>query len=388
MLVELGFLPDFECLSATRQQGIAPLSEGAAVTPSLRLVDSRPPPGSSSNTTPALRLADQRPLPPRAETEAFASDPSHSLYGKSLSNQIVPRERFNMGFRSFRELLSDQQAAHRSPVSQTRSDTLIGLKRKVRVKDWIYTTRLQKGGALLEDMRQLVRAWGDALPEIQRDRILRSNLLNKRTRARLADVYRCVFLPRFVHGPVPEAWKLVRPLEDCQAPIQIVRPVYYWITAKSEPLIADFCRQFILPRLAIVRTGIGTNEVLNWLSAKRCPWSRAVATRVARGLLAALRDFGILEGRVQKRLANVLLPTPGFAYLARCLRETGAVSYSLLNHPDWQLFLLEADEVERLFLLAHQERLLEYHAAGSTVSISFPTESIEEYAHVVAQKSV
>jgi hypothetical protein len=113
-----------------------------------------------------------------------------------------------------------------------------------------------------------------------------------------------------------------------------------------------------------------------------------VATRVARDLLAALRDSGILEGRDQKRLANVLLPVPGFAYLARCLRETGAVSRSLLAHPDWQLFLLTPDEVERLFLLAHQERLLEYHAAGSTVSIGFPTESLEEYAHVVGQRSL
>jgi hypothetical protein len=255
-------------------------------------------------------------------------------------------------------------------------------------KAWIYTTRLQKGGALLEEMRQLVQLWSDAPAGQLRDDLLRSNVLNKKTRARLADVYRRAFLPRFLEGPIPNAWKLVRPLEDCQAPVQIVRPVYYWITAKSEPLIADFCRQFILPRLAIVRAGIGTNEVLSWLAAKRCPWSRPVAIKVARGLLAALRDFGILEGRAQKRLANVLLPTPGFAYLARCLRETGAVSHSLLHHPDWQLFLLHADEVERLFLLAHQERLLEYHAAGSTVSISFPTESIEEYAHVVTQKPV
>jgi hypothetical protein len=141
-------------------------------------------------------------------------------------------------------------------------------------------------------MRQLVRIWGDAPAEARGIRTLRSNLLNKRTRARLADVYRRTFLPRFVNGPIPGAWKLVRPLEDAQAAIQIVRPVYYWITAKSEPLLGDFCRDYILPRQAIVRAGIGTEEALNWLAAKGCSWSRSVATRVARGLLAALRDFG------------------------------------------------------------------------------------------------
>ena len=261
-------------------------------------------------------------------------------------------------------------------------------KPKVGSTAWVYTTRLQKGGALLEDMRQLVRLWSDAPARALRDDVLRSNVLNKKTRARLADVYRRAFLPRFLEGPIPNAWKLARPLEEADAPIQVLRPVYYWISAKAESLLGDFCRDFILPRQAIVRAGIETREVVHWLAQKGCPWSEAVVVRVARGLLAALRDFGILEGRAQKRLANVLLPTPGFAYLARCLRETGAVSHSLLNHPDWQLFLLHADEVERLFLLAHQERLLEYHAAGSTVSISFPTKSIEEYAHVVTQKPV
>ena len=261
-------------------------------------------------------------------------------------------------------------------------------KADARPSHWIYTTRLQKGGALLDDMRQLVRTWGDAPTNALRDAAVRANNLNKKTRTRLADIHRRTFLPRFVNGPIPNAWKLVRPLEDAEASVHIIRPVYYWISAKAEPLLSDFCREFILPRQAIVRAGIGTEEVLNWLNDKGCPWSQAMATRVARGVLAALRDFGILEGRVQKRLAGLVLPVPAFAYLALCLRRHGAVSRSLLTHKDWQLFLLNAGDVEHLFLLAHQERLLEYQAAGSTVSISFPTESLENYAHVVTQRSL
>lgn len=253
---------------------------------------------------------------------------------------------------------------------------------------WVYTTRLQKGGALLDDMRQLVRVWSDAPTDALRDDTIRANILNKGTRARLADVYRRTFLPRFIEGPTPKMWKFVRPLEDSEAPAQIVRPLYYWISARAEPLLGDFCREFILPRQAIVRAGIGTEDVLNWLREKGCPWSPTVAKKVARGLLAALRDFGILEGRAHKRLASVLLPVPSFAYLARCLRETGTMSRSLLVHQDWQFFLLTSSEVEHLFLLAHQERLLDYNAAGSTVSITFPTDSLEEYARVVTAKSV
>jgi len=257
-----------------------------------------------------------------------------------------------------------------------------------RKPTWIYTSGLQKGGALLDDMRELVRKWHDGQPNKIVDEILRANILNKTTRARLADVCRRTFVPRFVRGPIANAWKLVRPLEDADATVHLVRPVYYWVSAKAEPLLEHFCREFILPRQAIVRSGIGTDEVLSWLNKKGCPWSSAVSTKVARGLLAALRDFGILEGRSHKRLASVVLPVPAFAYLARCFRETGAVSRSLVAHPDWQLFLLNPADIEHLFLRAHQEGLLEYHAAGSTVSISFPTDSLEEYAHVVAQRPV
>src|ERR1035437_7228716 len=69
---------------------------------------------------------------------------------------------------------------------------------------WIYTTTLQKGGALLDDMRQLVRSWSDAPEAAQRESGVRSNILNKGTRTRLADVYRRAFLPRFVSGPIPK----------------------------------------------------------------------------------------------------------------------------------------------------------------------------------------
>lgn len=85
----------------------------------------------------------------------------------------------------------------------------------------------------MEDMRQLVRTWSDAPVAAQRESGVRSNILNKGTRTRLADVYQRAFLPRFVSGPIPKAWKLVRPLEDVGAPIHIVRPVYYWISAKA-----------------------------------------------------------------------------------------------------------------------------------------------------------
>ena len=247
-----------------------------------------------------------------------------------------------------------------------------------------YNTRILKGGALFEEMRQLVRSWNDAHTQELEETAVRSNVLNKTTRARAADIVRRVYIPRFVEGPIPNAWKMARYLEDQNAIPAIIRPVYYWISAKAEPLIFDFATQYLLPRTSSARVGVSVDDVLGWLNLKGCKWSSTSALKVARGLLAALRDFGILEGGTNKRLASRRLPNEAFAYLAFCFSKLGAAGRHLVFHPDWELFLLQIPEVEHEFLEAHQRRLLEYHAAGSTISISFPCTTLEEYARVVA----
>jgi hypothetical protein len=127
--------------------------------------------------------------------------------------------------------------------------------------------------------------------------------------------------------------------------------------------------------------------VSRWVEEGRSsgPWSEGTVRRVAQGLAATLRDFGVLRGAVRKRLVCPHLPVEAFAYVALCLRQRQPSGDRLVGDPEWGLFLLARPAVERLFLEAHQRRLLEYQAAGSVVRVSFPTESIEEYARVIAQ---
>ena len=204
---------------------------------------------------------------------------------------------------------------------------------------WIYTTRLQKGGALLNEMRSLVRIWSDVPAAELREHLMRANVLNKDTRARLADVYRRTFVPRFVQGPIPTrgSWyvrsKTLRHRSRSRVPSTtgfLRRPSRSLLTS----VVSSFC-----PDRQIVRAGIGTQEVVNWLAGKGCPWSPTVATKVARGLLAALRDFGILEGRAQKRLASFSPSRPGVclprALLSpdRCFKPLSADTSRLATIP-------------------------------------------------------
>jgi hypothetical protein len=256
----------------------------------------------------------------------------------------------------------------------------------------VYSSRLLKGGAVLDDMRSLVRSWNEeASWDEQRQHMILENVLGKKTRSRALDVYQDLFLPRFLKGNPGSAWKIVRPLEERNLPIEILRPVYYWITARSESLLYDFVLDEILPRSRGHDLSVRMDETTEWIKKKISKvgqsWSDAVTLRVAQGLLAALRDFGLLEGGSKKRIAPAYLPIEAFSYIAFVLYNLGSSGENLITHSDWKLFLMSPPVIERLFLDAHQNKLLNYQAAGKIHRIEFFADSLEEMADVISGRT-
>lgn len=249
-----------------------------------------------------------------------------------------------------------------------------------------YHSRLQKGGAVMDDMRALVREWTPA-KSASAGRAKKTSLA-KATRARAHDTLIRCFLPRFVTGNPPDAWQLVRVLEDADADMDLLRPVYYWITARSDRLLYDYATDELG---AISKSGdrrIRKEETVSWIKKQlhtsgQQEWSESVILRVGRGLLAAMRDFGLLEGQVIKRIASFHLPIPAFCWIAFSLHSLGFTGRALVNHPDWKLFLLSPMHVENLFLQAHQNGFLEYHAAGGVYRVNFPASTHADYVHVI-----
>jgi hypothetical protein len=265
-------------------------------------------------------------------------------------------------------------------------------KSKARPVACAYNSRLQKGGALLEDMRFLVRNWQDGGINGQRDIVVAENLLGKHTRARAADTLRRAFLPRFVHGRPRQAWKILRTLENRNLPVEIIRPVYYWITARNEPLLYDFVCAELLHYYNTGQTQhITTNEVYGWIVAKLVAcgknWSPTVTTKVSRGVLATLRNFGVLEGIGKKRIAPAYLPIESMAYIAFALSQEGVSGLQFVYHNDWALFLFSPPIVEQMFLEADRHGLLRFQAAGKIVRVDFPAPSFEEMADVIATRA-
>jgi hypothetical protein len=186
-------------------------------------------------------------------------------------------------------------------------------------------------------------------------------------------------------------WKLVRALEEHHLPVEILRPIYCWITARSERLLYDSVCTELLQRSKSQAQSIKTEEVCGWISTQLAIWNKSwsptVMAKVARGVLPTLRDFGILEGASKKRVAPAYLPVEAFAYIAFALHQEGVSGPQLVQHRDWQLFLLSPPIVEQMFLEADRSGLLRFQAAGTIMRIDFSATNFGEMADVVVARA-
>lgn len=248
------------------------------------------------------------------------------------------------------------------------------------------TSNIQKGGALLDDCRRVVEAWDpSSTPEANLARIADENLLGKASRARTDDVLRRIVAPRLVQ-PGPHVIPALRGL--VHEPRAFVEACYYE-AARDDRLLATFAEEALWGWWQQGRVGVAIDDVTEWLAdlahTGRAPeWSDAVRTKTARGLLAALRDFGVLRGGARKEILPPSMTPRGFAYVAWREHEQGASSRALANSHVWRRWLLESERVADLFGQAARLGVLQFSSAGSAVRIDWLATSLQEVTGAAA----
>ncbi|MGE5573011.1 MAG: BrxA family protein [Bacteroidota bacterium] len=253
----------------------------------------------------------------------------------------------------------------------------------------VYSSRIIKASALIADTMTLLSCWDESLSvDANLRRAREENVFGKGSRSRVEDILQ-IFRERYLVDPAV-ARSLVR-LVKGGFPSQALVPVLYFFSAKADQLLYDIVAEVLRPMRDAGFAEITVQELCRvlsrWVEEGKTygKWSPGTVERVAHGVLTTLRDFGVLHGVRKKVISPVYLPTKAFAFIAFELKRTGVPSASLLAHPAWGLFLLQPDGVERLFIEAHQERLLEYHAAGTAIRIDFAQQSLEEYAYALTE---
>jgi hypothetical protein len=249
-----------------------------------------------------------------------------------------------------------------------------------------FTSNIQKGGALLDDARRVVEVW-DLEQDVSANlsRISDQNLLAKPSRARADDVLLRVLRPRLVE-PGPQVIAALKQL--LPSPRGFV-DAYYFEATRGDALLAAFAEGPLYEWWERGRIGVDVESVSTWLAELAArdqtpPWTETIRTKVARGLLAALRDFGILSGAVRKEFAPPSISIAGFGYVAFRLHEDGASSRALFASPVWRRWLLDTARVTELFHEAERQGLWRYSAAGSAVRLDWLQDTLTEAVGAVA----
>lgn len=250
----------------------------------------------------------------------------------------------------------------------------------------MFTANIQKGGAMLDDTRRLLEVWDDGSDSASNlHRITEANLLGKTSRKRSDDVLKRILGPRFVEpGP-----SIIPALRALQSEPRAFREACYYETARDDALLAAFAEGPLFAWYTAGRVGVSVDEVKSWLESltsagKLRELTDTVRTKIARGLLAALRDFGVLKGAVRKEFNQPGMTAKGFAYVAFRERSRGVTTRALVESPLWHRWLLDERWVGDLLRQVDRLGLVHYAHAGTAIRIDWRANSLQEVVDVSA----
>ena len=253
-----------------------------------------------------------------------------------------------------------------------------------------YSSKIIKAGALIGDTKTLLSHWDVSASVAENiDRVQRENVFGKASRSRVEDIL-AIFRQRYLAEECVA--KSLVALVRGKFPAAALERIFYFHSARADLLLHDAVTEILVPMHAQGLVDINVQEfqrpLAKWVAEGKTTghWSEPTITRIAQGLLSALRDFGILQGAINKKIAPSFLPTESFAYIVYYLKQHQPSGAKLLELSDWKLFFLSREGVERFLFESHQRGLLEYHVAGSVTRLTFPANTLEEYANVLAQR--
>jgi Putative inner membrane protein (DUF1819) len=254
----------------------------------------------------------------------------------------------------------------------------------------LYSAKITKAGALIGDTKTLLSHWDIEAPVSENLlRLQHENVFGKASRSRVEDIL-TIFRQRYLtEESVTRA--LVTLVRE-KFPSAALERLLYFHAARADRLLFDTVTELLVPMEAQGLLDINVKNVKRsletWIDEGKTAghWSESTVVHAVQGLLSTLRDFGVLQGAVNKKIAPAHFPVESFAYVVFYLKQQQASGAKLIDLPDWKLFFLHREGVERFLFEAHQRDLLEYHVAGSVTRLTFPSKTLEEYANVLAKR--
>lgn len=164
------------------------------------------------------------------------------------------------------------------------------------------------------------------------------------------------------------------------------KPLMLWHMTRDEFLVGDFLVNWLFPQFQAGALRLRAEDVYPYLQGLHekgivaKPWSGSTRNRVASGLLRIAMAFGLMKGMTVREFTPYHIPEAAFMYLLHAMAEVQPNARAIVHSPDWRMFLMNADAVERELFHLHQFRKLHYEVAGSLAQLTLPCATAHEYA--------
>ena len=147
----------------------------------------------------------------------------------------------------------------------------------------------------------------------------------------------------------------------------------YLYFALRDRLTFDFVISSIWPKWSQQATAIGQGDFFAFLeeAAEQYPqigkWTESTRKKLARNTLSALRDFGLLSGVRKRHIQRPTIAPETVFHLLCILQAEGLEGRSVVDAPDWRLFLWSPADVARSLGDLSQNGWIRFEKAGHTV---------------------
>jgi len=263
---------------------------------------------------------------------------------------------------------------------------LLAMRKTIDRPDSVYTSRNSSKGALLTESEMLFDylAKNRSL-DSARHAIVQDNFFAKRTyqtRKRCWEILLSRYFPQ--KGNRLDVHPIVT-LFQTQASEIMKRGVLYYHFMISDLFSYEVTVHLVYSMFTQGLTNIAPRNVHEFLESrgelhpeiKR--WSPQTRSSLVSHYLSAIRDFGILEGKVVKRIHRPIIEEDLLLYMVTYLRDCGKSPLAIIACEDFKLFLLSQKEVEARLAEAQLRGRIHFRKSGHIVSLEFPWRSNLEY---------
>jgi len=214
-----------------------------------------------------------------------------------------------------------------------------------------YLSHLSSKAGLLAEIRQflLLLPTSSELDEV-RQRLVNGELPQRSrvTRQRIVEhIWR-----RLVRWQ-PPAWvlgDLVAFAQDRRS--DILRSALLLHVPRQDRLLYEVVQQVIVPRWQAGEYTVGSADVQRFLDEEQVThpeikrWRHATREKMSRHILSLLRDYGLLRGTVRKQIIEPVVFPEVLRHVVRLLEAEGVTRTEMPHHPDWRLWLWDAERAQ------------------------------------------